>query len=90
MTVAANIIVQGMVQGVGFRYFVCARAVEAGLTGFVRNLHTGEVEIEVEGDRSLVEGLIKEVRIGPRASDVTDVRVEWKPPEFRFHGFNVR
>src|SRR6266850_6133424 len=55
MTVGASIIVEGMVQGVGFRYFVYTKASRLGLTGFVRNLASDAVEIEVEGDRSLIE-----------------------------------
>lgn len=90
MIVGAHIIVQGMVQGVGFRYFVYSRAVRAGLEGYVQNLYNGEVEIEVEGDRSLIEELIKEVKIGPRASGVTNVKVDWKNPEHRFRGFDIR
>ena len=90
MIVGAHIIVQGMVQGVGFRYFVHSRAVRAALDGHVRNLCNGDVEVEVEGDRSLIEGLIKELRIGPRAAGVTNVRVDWKKPEHLVRGFNIR
>lgn len=70
-------LVSGMVQGVGFRYFVMNRAVNFGLVGFTRNLYSGDVEIEVEGDRSLIEEFIKEVRVGPRAARVTDIKIEW-------------
>lgn len=88
--VGANIIVSGMVQGVGFRYFVYNRAVRSGLDGFVRNLANGNVEIEVEGDRSLIEELIREVTVGPRSAQVTDVKVGWKKPRSDHRGFEIR
>ncbi|HEY6191961.1 MAG TPA: acylphosphatase [Bacteroidota bacterium] len=90
MIVGAHIIVQGMVQGVGFRFFVHRSALRSGLEGYVRNLFNGEVEIEVEGDRSLIEELIKEVTVGPRAADVTHVKVDWKKPEHQFRRFEIR
>ncbi len=89
MIAGANIIVSGMVQGVGFRYFVYNRAVRSGLDGFVRNLVNGNVEIEVEGDRSLIEDLIKDVSIGPRSAQVTDVKVGWKNPRSEHRGFEI-
>ena len=90
MEVGAHIIVSGMVQGVGFRYFVYDRAVHLGLNGFVKNLYNGEVEIEVEGNRSVIEELIEQVRAGPRAARVTDLKVEWRVPEKHFHEFHVQ
>jgi acylphosphatase len=77
MNVRVHLVVNGLVQGVGFRYFVFHRAVDLGLVGFVRNEYSGDVEIEVEGDRSLIEELIKEVKVGPRSANVVDVKVEW-------------
>jgi acylphosphatase len=90
MVVGARIIVRGLVQGVGFRYFVYRHASRLNLRGYVRNLHSGDVEIEVQGDRSLVEELIKEVKVGPRAAHVADLKIEWKEPNQNFHGFEIR
>lgn len=90
MDVGAKVVVKGLVQGVGFRYFVHRVAQRLGLTGVARNLYNGDVEVEVEGNRSLIEELIQELKIGPRAARVTDVRVEWKPYEKKFHGFEIR
>ena len=47
----ARVLINGLVQGVGFRYFVTSRAVSYEVCGYVRNLDTGGVEIEVEGTR---------------------------------------
>jgi acylphosphatase len=88
--VAANIIVTGLVQGVGFRYFVHRQASRLGVSGYVRNLYNGEVEIEAEGDKDVLEILIRELRIGPRAAHVTDVKVTWKEPRHAFPSFFVR
>jgi acylphosphatase len=90
MEVGANIIVSGLVQGVGFRFFVHRHASRLGVRGFVRNLYSGDVEIEVEGDRSLIEELIKEVRVGPRAARVQDVQVKWEQHQQRYYDFGIR
>ncbi len=73
-----HIIVEGLVQGVGFRWFVARRAQALGLRGYVNNMYDGNVEIEAEGDRSLLEELIGQVKIGPRSAHVTDIHLEWK------------
>ena len=83
-------VVDGLVQGVGFRYFVHRNATRLGLTGHCRNLYDGRVEIEVEGDRSLVEDLIELVKVGPRAAHVTDLKVAWSAYQGRFSGFEIR
>jgi acylphosphatase len=89
MQIRAHIVVRGMVQGVGFRYFVYNRANGLGLTGFTRNLHNGEVEIDVEGDRSLIEEFIKEVRVGPRAAHVADLRIDWREADEKYSSFEI-
>jgi acylphosphatase len=83
-------IVKGMVQGVGFRYFVWREATKLSLSGYVRNLYNGDVEVEAEGDRSLLEEFIMEVRAGPRSAHVSDLEIEWRASQARFKGFEVR
>ncbi len=89
MDVGVHIIIYGMVQGVGFRYFVHGRATRLGLSGIVRNLYDGSVEIEAEGDRSLLEEFIKEVKIGPRAAHVSGMKIDWKKNEQHFLDFHI-
>jgi len=89
METGVHIVVKGMVQGVGFRYFVRDRASRLGLNGIVQNKYDGSVTIDVEGDRSLIEELIKDVKTGPRFADVTDMLVEWKCFENRYHSFDI-
>lgn len=90
MQIGVHIIVQGLVQGVGFRYFVLRYASKLGLNGYVRNLYSGDVEIEAEGERGLIEEFIKEIKIGPRVGYVKDLRIEWQDFRDAFKGFEVR
>ena len=78
MTVRVHIVVEGLVQGVGFRWFVARHAEALGIKGWVRNLYNGNVEIEAEGDRSLLEEFIRQVKVGPRSARVTNLNIEWK------------
>jgi len=88
--VRAHIIVKGLVQGVGYRWFVERHAKQLGLTGYVRNLPDGDVEVVVEGARSLIEELIRELKVGPRFASVEDVRVTWHPYRGKFKDFRIR
>jgi acylphosphatase len=90
MQVRVHIIVQGMVQGVGFRYFVHREATTLNLSGYAQNLYNGDVEIEAEGDRSLIEEFIKIVKVGPSSAFVKDLKIEWKEVQNRHDGFKVR
>jgi len=84
-----KIVVTGVVQGVGFRFFVMRVAENLGVTGRVRNRFDGSVEIEAEGARGVLEALIREVRIGPRMASVQGVNVEWVPYEGKFKTFDL-
>lgn len=53
-----HIIFYGRVQGVGFRYYAVNKANQLGLTGWVRNLPDGTVEMEVQGEEPLIDQLI--------------------------------
>ena len=89
-SVRAHVVVSGLVQGVCYRYFTVEEAQRLGLTGWVRNLPSGEVEAEAEGDRSAVEALIKAMKIGPRAAHVTDLKLEWIEAQGDVGGFHTR
>jgi len=88
--VRAEIVVNGLVQGIGFRYFVLRQAQNLGVNGYVRNLYTGEVLTVAEGDRSLVEELIKQLRIGPSHAHVKNCKVEWSESNDEFKTFEVK
>ena len=80
MHTRVHMLVEGLVQGVGFRWFVARHAQALGLRGYVANMYNGNVEIEAAGDRSLLEQFIKEVKVGPRSAHVADLHVEWRDP----------
>jgi len=80
----------GYVQGVGFRYFVVDNAVALGLTGWVRNLHNGNVEVMAEGDRQSLGKLLSTLHRGPHGGFVTSVIPEWRSATGEFIGFKVR
>lgn len=90
MEASAQMIVRGLVQGVGFRYFVYNHATKLKLTGHVSNLYDGNVEIVAAGERSMIEELLKQVRIGPRAAQVQDVMIKWMKPDQQYHQFDIR
>jgi len=87
--VRAHVLVRGLVQGVGFRYFVYTIGTSLQLRGYVRNLFTGEVEAEIEGDRSLVEEMISKIRVGPRMSRVNDIAIDWRNPSHENSTFEI-
>ncbi len=87
---AAEILVSGRVQGVGYRAFTELAASHLKLTGYVRNLDDGLVQIEVEGDREAIEALVKKLWAGPSGARVRNVQVAWRTPAGRFTDFSIR
>ena len=77
--IRAKIRVKGVVQGVGFRPFVYAHAVELQLTGYVKNLGA-HVDIEVEGSRTAIVRFIEFLKQGPPIARIDEVSVEWGRP----------
>ena len=83
--------VYGRVQGVFFRAFVFDNATELGLTGYVRNLHgRGAVEVQAEGERSKLEKLIDQLKVGPPAARVEKVITNWSDYSGSYSGFGIR
>ena len=83
-------IVEGYVQGVGFRYFVVETALSLGITGWVRNRFDGSVEVLAEGEQKPLNELIQALHRGPRSSRVFNVSEEWQTATGEFSGFRVR
>ena len=80
----------GLVQGVGYRFFAVDAGRSLGLKGYVKNMPDGSVRVEVEGDRGLVEELLRQLKVGPRASHVKDLRVAWLPYRGDLGDFEIR
>jgi acylphosphatase len=89
---ARRITVHGMVQGVGFRFFVQRVGRRLGLTGDVRNLPDWTVEIVVEGNPGPLEEFIREVRRGPPMAhverlEIHDIAVSGSYSSFSIEGW---
>ena len=80
----------GMVQGVGFRFFVIGKAELLKLKGFVRNTNDGDVELEAEGEPENLKTLVEELHKGPSMSRVTNVQVEWFTEEKGYKDFSLK
>jgi len=86
--IQVHVFYSGTVQGVGFRYTVRHFAAEQELTGWVRNLPDGRVEILVEGKKEDIDRLLE--RIADRFEGyVTDRTVRYGAPQGLPQGFNI-
>jgi acylphosphatase len=65
--------ISGRVQGVGFRWFVREEARRLGVSGWVTNLRTGEVEVKAGGEQSSLERLRRALHVGPAGAEVERV-----------------
>ncbi len=81
--------ISGRVQGVGYRYFVYDHARELGLTGWVRNLQDGRVEVLAEGSLEDLETLLTALQRGPGGSRVKEVQVTWSAASGEFDWFGI-
>lgn len=90
----ALIFVRGRVQGVGFRWWTRARALELGLVGHARNLPDGRVEVQAQGERSAIEALIdllsERVSTRSRPGHVGTVTTQWHDERAGLSGFRER
>lgn len=82
--------ISGRVQGVGFRYSARERALDLGLTGWVRNLSGGRVEVFAQGPAQMVEVFLTWLHDGPTAARVERVDEVPAQPDPRFTGFEIR
>ena len=74
--VTKRLTIEGLVQGVGFRFFVQRKARALGLTGWVRNRVDGSVEAVIQGSPEAIDTLINLARTGPSSARVTNVRID--------------
>ena len=85
-----HIIVQGRVQGIFFRANTRDKAVQLGLTGWVRNLDSDKVEVMAEGDDDSIKQLVSYCRQGPPSAHVDDIKVEFEEPKKDLGPFSIR
>jgi acylphosphatase len=87
----AEIISQGLVQGVGFRYFVMKNALRLGLKGYTKNLYSGdEVLTVVEGSKASIDELFRTLKTGPMYADVRKCTISWDDFRGEFSAFEIR
>ena len=87
--VRENVIVSGDVQGVGFRYRAVWAAQRLGVTGWVRNLYDGRVEMELQGTRADIEMMLAELE-EMRFVEIRDMERREVPAADDEYGFRVR
>ncbi len=83
-------VIQGRVQGVGFRATTTRVAHQMGLVGWVRNLADGNVEAVAVGSHERLTDFVRWLHQGPPGAYVNQVVVEWQDPTEPFEGFNIR
>lgn len=87
--IRAWILVSGRVQGVAYRAFTQDAASRMKLYGGVRNLDDGRVEVDVEGERRMVEAFVELLRTGPPMARVEDLQVRWDAPTGQHKDFRI-
>jgi acylphosphatase len=85
----AHLWIDGLVQGVSFRYYTRHEATCLGLTGWVRNLRDGRVEVVAEGEEDPLKEMIDWCHRGPPHAQVTSVQIRWEPYQGRFDRFAI-
>ncbi len=81
--------VKGLVQGVGFRFFVFQYGVNLNLRGWVRNRCNGEVELIAEGPREILQIFLDKIKQGPQMAHVDQVEVDWQTATGEFPKFTI-
>jgi acylphosphatase len=87
--IARKFLVGGEVQGVGYRFFAQRAAARHQVTGYVKNLKDGRVEVVVEGPAQQVEAFKHELATGPRFSSVDQVEELILDPSGLYPAFRI-
>ena len=85
-----HVVISGLVQGVGYRYFALQKARVLGIRGYVRNMYTGEVEIVAQADEAALDTFMQDLRIGPRSAHVASARIVWHDDAEMYNSFDIR
>ena len=81
--------IRGLVQGVGFRYFTQRTALRLGVQGWVRNLPSGDVEVQAEASATVLEQFHAELKRGPRSAEVREL-IEQEIEPAHHSSFHIR
>lgn len=85
-----HILLFGRVQGVGLRFQTREKSQALGLTGFVRNLLQGQVEILAQGSKENLEQLLTWLQSGEISAEIQDIKTQWQEISEIFPDFSVR
>lgn len=88
-TVGVHVVIEGRVQGVGFRFFTREHAQKLHLTGWVRNTFDGNVEAYAEGLQADLNIWLNQLQQGPGSAFVTHITKEWTTPTQKFRNFQI-
>ena len=86
---ATRLLIRGIVQGVGFRYFAVRSARELGITGWVRNLNDGRVEAIAAGAPEALDEFVGRLRRGPRGAQVLGIESHETTLDEETQGFDI-
>lgn len=86
---SVHVLVRGRVQGIGYRWFAQQEARRLGVTGGVRNMRDGNVEVVAEGSKDVLKQLVEVLREGPFGADVAEVEEAWTYPSGAHGNFEI-
>jgi len=84
-----HFLISGRVQGVLFRYTTHEKASSLGLTGYVRNLPNGIVEVLAQGEERALKQLEAWLQHGPSHAQVENCETKWETPKENFNSFEI-
>ncbi|MEM5871841.1 MAG: acylphosphatase [Candidatus Aenigmatarchaeota archaeon] len=90
MNARVHLLISGKVQGVFFRANTRKVANEIGVTGWVRNVPNGMVEVVAEGRKNQLDRLIEFCKKGPEGAKVEDIEINWEKYKGEFKDFEIK
>ncbi|WP_404330898.1 acylphosphatase [Mesobacillus maritimus] len=85
-----QIVVSGKVQGVGYRYFAQMKAVQFGITGWVKNRSDGAVEMVTTGTKENLDLFIEEIQRGNPFSTVDQIEISEISTGEKYQSFTIK
>ncbi len=87
MSECIKFIVKGRVQGVSYRAFVRKHAMRLGVTGYAKNLQSGDVEVVICGEKQMIKQLLSLCRKGPLLAKVTSLDISHENSQPQYSSF---
>ncbi len=85
----SHILVKGRVQQVGFRFYAREIALQTNVTGWVKNLPDGNVEIVVEGEKAQIEDFLQKLQEGYLGRNISDIVRKTESYTGKFNYFDI-